>query len=38
MLKTKDAFERVENRVIEVEIDEEILGLETQLEANKMNH
>ena len=27
-----DAFKRVENRVIEVEVDEEILGLETQLE------
>jgi len=27
-----DAFKRVEDRVIEVEVDEEILGLETQLE------
>jgi len=27
-----DAFKRVEDRVIEVEIDEEILGLETKLE------
>ncbi len=29
----KRNFERIENRIIEVEIDEEILGLETQLEA-----
>jgi len=27
-----DSFKRVEDRVIEVEVDEEILGLETQLE------
>ena len=27
-----DAFKRVEDKVIEVEVDEEILGLETQLE------
>ena len=27
-----EAFKRVEDRVIEVEVDEEILGLETQLE------
>ena len=26
-----DAFKRVENKIIEVEVDEEILGLETQL-------
>ena len=30
-----DAFKRVENKIIEVEVDEEILGLETQL--NKIN-
>jgi hypothetical protein len=30
-----DAFQRVENRIIEVEVDEEILGLETKL--NKIN-
>jgi hypothetical protein len=30
-----DAFKRVESRIIEVEVDEEILGLETQL--NKIN-
>jgi len=30
-----DTFRRVENRIIEVEVDEEILGLETQL--NKIN-
>ena len=30
-----NAFRRIENRIIEVEVDEEILGLETQL--NKIN-
>ena len=30
-----NAFKRIENRIIEVEVDEEILGLETQL--NKIN-
>jgi len=30
-----DAFKRVENKIIEVEVDEEILGLETQL--NQIN-
>ena len=30
-----DAFKRVENKIVEVEVDEEILGLETQL--NQIN-
>ena len=33
--KDSDAFKRVEDKVIEVEVDEEILGLETKL--NKIN-
>jgi hypothetical protein len=33
--KDSDAFKRIENRVIEVEVDEEIIGLEIQL--NKIN-
>ena len=33
--KDSDTFRRVENRIIEVEVDEEILGLESQL--NKIN-
>ena len=33
--KDSDTFKRVENKIIEVEVDEEIIGLETQL--NKIN-